>query len=83
MEHTLRTTVLGEELDKQTKDPPTHKDVYHNIVHNCKKLETTYMALKKVTYGLFISSIQYYVPIKNDDMQLYCHGKSYAFIEWE
>ena len=41
------------------------------------------MALKKVTYGLFISSIQYYVPIKNDEMQLYWHGKSYAFMEWE
>ena len=36
-----------------------------NIVYNHKKLETTYMPFKKVTYyGLFVNSMRYYAPIK-------------------
>ena len=46
----LRTIVLGEELNKQP-NTSAHKDVYCNIAYNFKKLETTYMPLKKVTYG--------------------------------
>ena len=53
MKYILRTIVLGEELDKQPKTS-AHKDVYHNIAYNFKKLETTYMPLKKVTYGSWI-----------------------------